>query len=374
MRDRVRLPLRFDSFRLQKDLSLIAEDLWTAHFNTQCYDGDWAGVALRGTSGATHPILALHSAPDATEWDDTDAMKRCEYFNEVLAAFQCQLQTVRLLKLGPGTVIKEHCDHALGIEDGVARIHIPILTNPDVEFVLNNQRVVMKEGECWYMNFNLPHHVANKGRSDRVHLVLDCTVNDWLRNVLVQSVETDQEKYQDDTASVASIDKQHLSLRDTQPKDEPFLYRLFSVIKVKELGAEQWPEAQREQLLRMQFNAHEQHHQLQMTGSDQLVILDEQAIGRMIVQRDTSAIQLTDITLLPEFRNRGIGMQLIHELQNESRESKRPLRLNLFKTNRVISLYQRLGFEVVTTTDTQYLMEWKESGVKESKNEQKEAG
>jgi hypothetical protein len=82
-------------------------------------------------------------------------------------------------------LIKEHTDHKLGFEDGEVRVHIPVVTNPDVEFVLNNVRVDMKEGECWYHNFNLPHHIANRGQSDRIHLVVDCVVNDWLREVLI---------------------------------------------------------------------------------------------------------------------------------------------------------------------------------------------
>ena len=38
----------------------------------------------------------------------------------------------------------------------------------------------MQEGEAWYLNFNLPHRVKNGSSSDRLHLVMDCTVNDWL--------------------------------------------------------------------------------------------------------------------------------------------------------------------------------------------------
>jgi len=189
LKDRVRLPLRFDPVRLQKDLAGIAEESWIQHFNTQGYHGEWSGVALRGSAGAKHPILALHPSPSATDWDDTDILERCEYFNEVLSAFHCPLQSVRLLKLGVGAVIKEHRDHELGLEDGVARVHIPILTNPDVEFVLNQQRVIMDEGESWYLNFNLPHRVANHGASERVHLVVDCTVNDWLHALLGQPAE-----------------------------------------------------------------------------------------------------------------------------------------------------------------------------------------
>jgi hypothetical protein len=41
----------------------------------------------------------------------------------------------------------------------------------------------LKEGECWYMNFNLPHSIHNKSNSDRVHLVIDAVVNDWVQQL-----------------------------------------------------------------------------------------------------------------------------------------------------------------------------------------------
>jgi aspartyl/asparaginyl beta-hydroxylase (cupin superfamily) len=75
----------------------------------------------------------------------------------------------------------QHRDYDLGIEDGHARVHVPIVTNPLVEFYLDEQLVEMREGEAWYLNLNLFHRVENKGSDDRVHLVIDCIVNDWLR-------------------------------------------------------------------------------------------------------------------------------------------------------------------------------------------------
>ena len=41
----------------------------------------------------------------------------------------------------------------------------------------------MKEGECWYCNFDIQHEVYNRGKETRVHLIIDCIVNDWLTNV-----------------------------------------------------------------------------------------------------------------------------------------------------------------------------------------------
>ena len=181
--------LSFDPTLLQQDLKQIPDDLWTAHFNTRDYEGDWFGVALRGPAGAVHPIQALYSDPMANEWSNTPILNECEYFQQVLKAFACPLQSVRLLKLGAGAVIKEHRDHALGIEDGMARLHVPVQTNPDVEFVLNERRVIMNEGECWYLNFNLPHRVNNRGQTDRIHLVMDCVVNEWLNTLLQESMQ-----------------------------------------------------------------------------------------------------------------------------------------------------------------------------------------
>ena len=87
---------------------------------------------------------------------------------------------MRLLRLKAGSHIREHRDYRLGYEDGEVRLHIPVVTNPDVAFFLAGERVIMAAGECWYLNVNLPHRVDNYSTTDRTHLVVDCVVNEWL--------------------------------------------------------------------------------------------------------------------------------------------------------------------------------------------------
>jgi hypothetical protein len=94
----------------------------------------------------------------------------------------CPIRSVRLLRLAPGAVIREHRDAGLRYEQGEARLHIPIATNAAVEFVLDGDRHVMEAGECWYVNVDLPHRVNNRGTTERIHLVIDCVVDDWLRD------------------------------------------------------------------------------------------------------------------------------------------------------------------------------------------------
>ena len=63
-------------------------------------------------------------------------------------------------------------------------MHIPVVTNADVDFFLAGRQLEMKEGECWYLDLSLPHSVRNRGTTDRVHLVIDCEVNEWLRKLI----------------------------------------------------------------------------------------------------------------------------------------------------------------------------------------------
>ncbi len=178
---RVKLPLSFEPDALRSDLSHIAPDDWVPHFNTHYYSGDWSALPLRSIGGA---VRQIYPDPTRTDFADTPILDRCPNLRAALDRFACPLLSVRLLKIAPGTEIREHRDYNLGYEDGEIRVHVPILTNPDVEFVLAGERVVMAEGESWYLNFNLPHRVANRGQTDRVHLVVDCTVNEWVARML----------------------------------------------------------------------------------------------------------------------------------------------------------------------------------------------
>src|SRR3954454_20729741 len=105
-----KLPMRFDPKRLQSDLAGIQDHEWTAHFNKSYYDGLWSGIALRTTEGAHVP---LYPDPAKSTYVDLEILDRCPYIAEVMSQFACDKQLVRLLRLSPGSNIKEHCDYNL---------------------------------------------------------------------------------------------------------------------------------------------------------------------------------------------------------------------------------------------------------------------
>jgi hypothetical protein len=190
MPETARLTLRFDPRRLQDDLRRLASGVWTPHFNTSFFEGDWSGIALRASPSDRG--LYAGGAITAESFAATEALEACPYFQEVLATFQCPLKSTRLLRLAPGSVIREHSDSDLGEELGDVRLHIPVVTNPEVEFYLAGKRVAMEAGECWYLDLSLPHRVQNRGASERVHLVVDCVLNDWLRDLIRNPVASER--------------------------------------------------------------------------------------------------------------------------------------------------------------------------------------
>lgn len=178
----IRLPLHLDAAGLKADLGMFSEGDWVPHFNTSYYEGDWSGIAFRSVGGIARQLYPDPAANDP--YADTENLDRSPHVREALATLECELLSARFLRLAAGSVIKEHKDFNLGFEDGELRIHVPVATNPEVEFVLDGTPVEMREGEAWYLDLNLKHRVANRGATDRVHLVVDCVVNDWLSGLL----------------------------------------------------------------------------------------------------------------------------------------------------------------------------------------------
>lgn len=154
---------------------------WHPHFNTYYFEGDWEVLSLRSPGGNTESIIPdlIHNS----EYEDTPLLTEFPSVQLLISNLKCPVMSVRLLNLKAGAVIKPHRDHELCFEKGEARIHFPVFTNPGVAFFVDDDQIQMREGECWYINANRLHRVSNSGNEDRIHLVIDCKVNDWMKNV-----------------------------------------------------------------------------------------------------------------------------------------------------------------------------------------------
>ena len=181
----LQLPFYFDTQKMQQETLLLGNEFWKLHFQVKHYDGEWSAIPLRSINGETGNVFI--SPVDEDVYADTVLLQSCPYLQEVLNSFHCPLLSARLLKLAAGAQIHEHRDADLCFEEGLVRFHIPVVTNEQVEFFLQGEKMELHEGECWYMNFNLPHSLHNKSNTHRIHLVIDARVNDWVKEIFSSS-------------------------------------------------------------------------------------------------------------------------------------------------------------------------------------------
>jgi len=175
-----RLPLPVPLDALHAEVAALP-DAWRPHFQVAHHEGGWSVLPLRAPEDAVDEAIPFALAGTPARYRATRWLAQCPAIERFTAGLACPVLAVRLLRLAPGAAIKPHRDAGLAFENGEARLHVPIVSHADVEFVIEGDRVEMLPGTCWYINANLTHHVINRGTCERIHLVLDCTVDDWLR-------------------------------------------------------------------------------------------------------------------------------------------------------------------------------------------------
>lgn len=86
--------------------------------------------------------------------------------------------------LEPGAEIHAHRDLTGASMNNRIRFHVPIVTNPNVDFRVSGERVQMKPGELWYLDTSYKHSVANYGEQSRVHIVMECAINETIQPII----------------------------------------------------------------------------------------------------------------------------------------------------------------------------------------------
>jgi GNAT superfamily N-acetyltransferase len=80
-----------------------------------------------------------------------------------------------------------------------------------------------------------------------------------------------------------------------------------------------------------------------------LITIGSATAGYFALRNEVEAVHLSLLLLRPEFRNRGIGREVMQTLMSRVAESDQPLTLSCFLCNEAaMSFYQKLGFSVVT--------------------------
>ena len=150
-----------------------------------------------------------------------------------------------------------------------------------------------------------------------------------------------------------------VSLRPATDPDSELLFRVYASTREEELGLVDWPAEQKLAFLRQQFDAqHQQYHANYTNTSWDVIEVDGEPAGRLYVARWPAEIRLVYISLLPAYRGRGIGTNLVKDLLDEGGSSGRPVRIHVEIYNPALHLYERLGFRRIAERGPYYFLEW----------------
>ena len=139
------------------------------------------------------------------------------------------------------------------------------------------------------------------------------------------------------------------------------LFRLYASTRAEEMATVvDWTDEQKEAFLRMQFQAQHAWYREHYEGAQfDLLLVDGAPAGRLYVHRRENEIRLMDISLLPEYRNTGVGSSLLRELMSEAEAAGKPLTIHVEKYNPAMRLYLRLGFKPIEDRGPYDLLEWR---------------
>jgi ribosomal protein S18 acetylase RimI-like enzyme len=150
-----------------------------------------------------------------------------------------------------------------------------------------------------------------------------------------------------------------ITLRDEQESDEAFVAALYAGSRAREMALVPWPEAQKAAFLRMQFALQRTHYRTHYSYAAFSIVLDRDTpIGRFYVQRGPAEIRLIEITLVPDWRRRGIGGALVRDLLDEAAVHGKRVVLHVERENPARCLYERMGFRPVADVGIYDRLEW----------------
>lgn len=136
-----------------------------------------------------------------------------------------------------------------------------------------------------------------------------------------------------------------IALRPIEAQDNAFLRSVYASTRADELAPLGWAQSQVDAFLDMQFEAQRQDYWKNYdTARFCIVSVDGVDAGRLYVERRATEMSIVDIALLPPFRGRGVGGELLARLLVEADAACLPLRIHVEFNNPAQRLYLRCGF------------------------------
>ena len=149
-----------------------------------------------------------------------------------------------------------------------------------------------------------------------------------------------------------------IQLRSITDNDSEFLYQVYRSTREEEMALTGWTEEEIEHFLRMQFKfQNASYFKDYHNATFDIILYNNIPVGRFYVDRGKNEIRIIDIALLPQYRRKGIGSQILKDLLEEAKQQQGLLSLHVEYNNPAMILYEKLGFEKKELVGVYYLME-----------------
>jgi GNAT superfamily N-acetyltransferase len=151
----------------------------------------------------------------------------------------------------------------------------------------------------------------------------------------------------------------NIRLRPISAADLPFLAELYASTRIEELSVVDWDATQKQTFLQSQFDTqHAYYQEHYRTAAFDLIMLNDQPIGRIYLDHWPDEMRVVDIALLPAYRRRGIGSAFLNAICAAAQQQGIAVRLHVEMFNPALQMYTTLGFRAVDTHGVYYLLEW----------------
>lgn len=142
------------------DVFRLRQQRFAVHDDTRSIAFQWSARALTGS----HTVMtSSYPSPALAE-----AVNACAA--RLAQAYHGTVESLLLTELGPGRHIARHRDSGPLLER-THRCHLPVVTNPDVTFMIDDIGHHLCAGTAYEVDNMRPHAVANDGATARIHLI-----------------------------------------------------------------------------------------------------------------------------------------------------------------------------------------------------------
>jgi len=149
-----------------------------------------------------------------------------------------------------------------------------------------------------------------------------------------------------------------IELRPVAENDTLFIETVYRSTREAELNLTNWSERQKNAFSVMQSMAQLADYKKNYPGASfQIILYKQKPAGRFYTWENDNEIRLMDITLLPQFRSKGIGKSFLQDLIKKAKKVQKKISLHVDPSNPILKLYQRLGFIYIKNNGRHYYME-----------------